>query len=371
MKYLIAILLLFSANQLFSQKAAELEFFRLSNDTVFLYLDNVGDITMKSNAELFRKARFEKTSFNYESKVEDYTMDNKIMYTSFYSNGNLNGNVTKYYPNGQVNYTGNFKNSLRDSTWLFYYPNGNKEKAVVYHEDTSYLKEFYAKNGKINFSDGNGEYKCSIISGYKQTVSYIISGDIKNGKFDGKWTRSGYGRITVEYFENGKFIKGNSYGDIYITNPRITLTGFDLHENVDIYKFRAIPSSNIRAFTFEQMLKYKNSNKLSSTLTPEISSHLMELNNRNNLFNYWCIVQFIVTKQNQLVNIDALSNNVQVSNDMKHYISTLSGFETAKPEGIAEDCAVYICIFCENGQVIIPDYDFNGRADIMNLLPGN
>ena len=370
MKYLIVTLLVFSANQLFSQKPDELAFFRLSNDTVFLYLDNVGDITMKSNAELFRKTRFEKTSFNYDGKVEDYAMNNKIRYTSFYSKGNLNGNVTKYYPDGQVNYLGNFKNSLRDSTWLFYYPNGNKEKVVVYHEDTSYLKEFYAKNGKINFSDGNGEYKYSIITGFKQTTTYIISGTIKDGKFDGKWTRSGYGRIAPEYFENGKFIKGNSDGEVYTTNPRITLTGFDLHENVDIFKFRAIPNTSIRSFTFEQMLKYKSSIKLSSSLTPEISNHLFELNNRNNLLNYWCIVQFIVTKQNQLVNINAFSNNDLVSNDMKQYISTLSGFETAKPEGIAEDCSVYICIFCENGQIIIPDYDFNGRADIMNLIPG-
>jgi hypothetical protein len=117
------------------------------------------------------------------------------------------------------------------------------------------------------------------------------------------------------------------------------------------------------------MLKYKNTVNLGTSFTPELRNHLMDFSQENNLSNYWCIVQFIVTKQNYVVNIVAHSNYDLITNEVKQYISTLSDFEATKPADIAENCAVYICIYCENGKIIIPDYAFNSSEVIMNLLP--
>lgn len=370
MKNLIICSLFLYTISSFSQKNDGIKFFKVINDTILFYLNDVGDITIKSNANFYRKSCIDKINFIYSGQIVDYYPNNQKAYECFSDMGILSGDVKYYYKNGKLKLHGFYNNSLKDSIWTFYYNNGNIEKIVFYKSNIPSLKEFYKKNGNIIFNNGNGKYKGSIISGYKQTTKYNISGNIKNGKFDGKWNLTG-STNAVEYFENGNFIKGSSYGLVYTTDPKINLFGFDLHENVDFFKFIAVPKTDFKQISFSQMFKYKGSNNLNSNLRSELIDYLIEIDNENNLLNYWCFIQFNIDKSNNIENINAYSNNDVIADNIEHFISNLKGFETAKPSNQPVDCAVYLFFYLENNKLYFPEYYFGTGFNIMNFIPNN
>ena len=253
------------ATSSFAQQNDKLTYFRINNDTITFYLNNVGDITIKSKAEYFRKSQIDPQSFVYKGNVEDYYLNNQKAFECFFKDGNLTGKTKSFYQNGQLKYQGFYKNSYRDSLWNFYYKNGKIEKNVIYKTDEPYIVDYYKEDGKCAFSNGNGKYSGTILA-FKQTTDYQISGNVKNGRMEGKWNWRGHGSSAVESFENGKFLTGSSYGLIYTKDPKVTLTGFNLHDNVDLFKFIIIPDTKEKSFLFSQMLKYKDSNKLSKNV---------------------------------------------------------------------------------------------------------
>lgn len=371
MKYILSVLLLLSSISLFSQQNKKLSFFTVENDTIIFYLNEVGDITTKKKANYYRKTKIDINIFNYSKFISDYYMNGQLAFNTTIFDGFLSGKVNAFYKNGKNKFNGFYSNSLKDSLWNFYYPNGNLEKVVIYNLDTPYVKEFYKRNGKLVFNNANGKYVGKIISGFKQTTEYTISGKIKNGMFDGKWSWTGNNTNAVEYFENGIFIKGSSYGLEYTTDPKISLTGFNLHENADIFKFIAIPNTTENNYLFKQMLKYKKSNNLNTTLRIELNNYLRELNEENNLLNYWCFIQFVISKSNELENILVYSNNDIISKKMQEFIENLTGFESPKPNDNSVDCSIYISLVSDNGIITIPEYNFNFGMNIMNLIPND
>ena len=175
MKNIFVIGFLFNITLGFSQQNHEIFFTKFKNDTLIFYLDEVGDLTTKSNAFLYRKAYIDNKDFIYEGQVVDYYIENSKAYECHYRRGILSGEVKCFYKNGLLKYHGYYNESLKDSLWIFYYDNGNKEKIVRYRNDVPFLKEYYKKNGKPVFVEGNGKYKGTIISGYKQTAKYITT----------------------------------------------------------------------------------------------------------------------------------------------------------------------------------------------------
>ena len=375
MKKLITVLLLIYTTTIFAQKSDELNFFKINNDTMTLYLDKVGNITTKLNAQYYRKLRIDDKNFIYKGIVEDFYVNNQKAFQYEFQNGNIVGRTMCYYPNGQLKYNGFYKNSQKDSLWSFYYENGNIEKYVNFKSDIPNVIEYFTEKGKCLISDGNGKYTGKVISGIKETTEYKISGNIKDGKMDGKWewrnSKSGNSTNAVEYFENGKFIKGNSYGLEYTEEPKISLLGFNLHENVDVLKFFTVLNSKSQNFQFSKILKYKNSNDLNKTFTPELIDFLNQTNSKYNLTNYWCFIQFRINKNNILDCVNAYSNENKISNDIKQFIIQTVGFETAQVKNESIDCSVYLCLLLENGKIYIPKYSINSDFDIMNLIPNN
>ncbi|MBN1253635.1 MAG: hypothetical protein JXR51_00335 [Bacteroidales bacterium] len=317
MQFKITLIFVFFTSLLFAQKNNKLEYFSISSDTVLFYLDNVGDITINSKAEFYRKTQISMQTFDLSNKVTDYYMNNQISYECEINNGFFDGKVNSYYKNGQLEYSGIFKKSFKDSIWNYYYQNGNLEKVISFSLDTPYVKEYYKKNGKIVFDNGNGKYKGKIISGYKQFTKYNISGNIIDGKMDDKWGWNNSNAI--EYFDNGSFYKGSSYGLVYTSDPKISLNGYILNENVDIFKFIAIPETDENNYLFKQLLKYKNSNNLNTTLKIELNDYLLEINKENNILNYWCFVQFVITKDNHIENVLVYSNNEKITTNLQEF----------------------------------------------------
>jgi antitoxin component YwqK of YwqJK toxin-antitoxin module len=366
---LIAIFI-FSNKSVSAQESGKLMFFKvLENDTIDFFLNDVGDITIQSKAKYIRKASIDKNGFNYVGKIVDQVMNGKINYYCTYIGGSINGQVLGFYDNGILKYQGTESNSIKDSVWTFYYPNGQKEKVIQFNFDTLYLKEYYQCNGKPVFIDGNGKYKGRTISGFKQNDEYTISGNIKKGKIDGKWNWQGNGSSATEYFDEGKFIKGSSYGLIYYKDPKVSLLGFDWHEHVDIFKFIAIPFSSEKEMLFSQMLKYKGNNNLNKTFLPEFKIKLNDIIKINNLENFWCLVQFVVTQDNKVTDILVHSNNAILEKQIPAFLESLRAFETVKPGDKPVDCGIYLSFFSTNGVVTYPEYNFSTSLDIMNLLP--
>lgn len=375
MKKLLRVLLLIYTTTTFAQQNDELIFFRNDNDSLILYLDNVGNITTKSRAQFYRKSQIDHKNFIYTGIVEDFYLNNQKAFQYEFQNGNQTGKTMCYYPSGQLKYQGFYKNSQKDSLWIFYYENGNIEKNVNFKSDIPSITDYYTVKGKCMLSNGNGKYTGKIISGFKQTTEYKISGNVKNGKMEGKWDwrniKAGNNTYAVEYFENGKFINGNSYGLEYSEDPKISLLGFNLHENVDVMKFFSVLNSKSQNFQFSKILKYKNSNDLNRTFTPELTEFLKQTNSKYNIINYWCFIQFKINKNNTLDNIDVYSNENKISNDIKQFILQSEGFEAAYINDKNVDCSVYLCLYTENGNIYIPKYSINSDFDIMNLIPNN
>lgn len=373
MKDLLRVLLLICSTSVFAQQIDELNFFSVNNDTITLFIDNVGNITTKSNAYIYRKTHIDPKNFIYKGVVEDFYLNNKKAFQFEFQNGNLTGKTMCFYPNGQLKYQGYYKDSQKDSIWYFYYENGNLEKKVIFKSDVPYVADYYTIKGKCVLSNGNGKYSGKIISGYKQSIEYKISGSIRNGKMEGKWdwrnNKSGYSTNAVEYFESGKFIKGNSYGLEYTEDPKISLLGFNLHENVDILKFFPVPNSKSRNFQFSNMLKYKNSNDLNIVFTPVLTDFLNKTNSKYNLTNYWCFIQFSISKNNIIDCVNAYSNENKISEEIKQFILHTVDFETTHIENESTDCSVYLCLFVEDGKIFIPNYSFISDFDLMILIP--
>jgi hypothetical protein len=386
------ILLLFLSAQTIvgiAQQTDEISFFKIKNDTVTFFLDKVGDITTKVRADFYRTTCMDSLIYNYSGEVKDYYIGGPKAYECTYSSNSLNGRVISYFNNGQIQYQGYFKNSLRDSSWYFYYDNGVIEKHVNYLKDFPFLMECNKKNGNIIFADGNGKYtgNIKIVFGNNQPVDCVIRGSILNGTMDGKWNWKCTSCQGNDYFENGNFIKSETYtGNSTLVPRMVSLSGFDLHENVNVFKFIAIPRDNyegsmntqisnvpvpFESSSFEsqtnlnsynkseQQLRYKKSNNLNNTFSKELIECLLISIKKNQPANFWCFVEFVVQSNNNLDNIIIHSNNSEISNTIHQFLSGIKDFETIKSNDKSIPCDVYLSFYLENNKLYIPDYNFN------------
>ena len=393
MKFLFTSALLFSSIFCFSQQD-EIVFFKVKDDSAIFYLDKVGDITLSTNASFYRKASIDKKNFIYSGKVTDFYLPNGIAYECEYFNYNLKGQVKSYYKNAQLKYKGLFADSQKDSLWTFYYENGQVEKKIQFKNDVPTLSEFYKDNGKPVFINGNGKYSGLIVGEYKQPYEYKISGNIVNGKLDGKWSWSDNSVKGVDIFENGKFIKSSN--NLFKDQQLVSLFGFDLHENVDIFKFIAIPqplkaqnkdvrisnipvqfnSSDFEATSYfnlndpnNQPIKFNGSPYLDKTFAQSYTDFIKEFAAKNLIRNFWCFLEFTVNENSKLENIFAYSNNKLISDNLERFISGITGFQAAISDKKAINCSVYICVFCQGGKINVPAYSYNNQSfDIQDLL---
>lgn len=394
MKNLLIVVLLFSATVSFSQSDAESFFVKKNNNSLIFYLDEVGDITTKGKASYYRSTSIviDNVTLGFSGSTNDYFINNQKAWEGNYTNGNLNGEVKSYYQNNQTKYKGYFIQALRDSTWTFYYDNGNIEKIIHFNKNTDYIKEFYRKDGKPVFVNGNGKYSSSVIEQYKSTAEFKIKGSIVNGKMEGKWQWSDEGMSGTDFFENGNYTKSLALGG----KQMVSLLGFELHENVDLFKFIALPGNNTEIkkdvnvtgipVTFKntyfenssyfdlsdpnnQPLKYKSSVYLDTTFTPDISRYIVECINENKITKFWCFIQFVINDKSQIENIVIQSDNDLISNKLNQVLANMKNFEAVKRDAQPIKCDVYMCCLYDNGHLNFPVYNYNNQTfNISDLL---
>lgn len=358
------------------------------NDSIKFFFDTGGNVTTQKNADYFRVAFIDSTKFDYKGKIEDYMINkNQKVYECSYENG-YNGEVKCYFTNGKLKYTGFFKNSLKDKEWIFYYDNGLIERKILYQDDNLYFKEYYTEKGKAVFTDGNGKYHGFIIAGPNFIQKYKISGFVKDGKMDGEWSWSSSLIAGADYFENGKYLKSYNGGlDNAPPVPRIVdLIGYIIHENVDLFKFIAIPRKKFQdpiynyshvesvvSFnkdSYLQPLKYKESAELKNSFINELIDCILHSNSSTSGKDYWSIIQFTVTKENDISNITIHSNIRSISNGIKQFLNNNKSFTSPKMGKNNVDCDIFLSIFYQNGKLFVPDYNFNNsNFNVFSLKP--
>ncbi len=339
--------------------------FEVKNDIIIFYLNNFGDVTTKTKSSYYRKAKINITDYIYDGLVEDYFSNGQLAFQQSFENGEINGQSLQYYDNGKLNITGQFKNSLKEGLWNYYYDNGSIEKIIQYKSGRPSLQEFRKRNGKTVFTNGNGKYRGNIIIGYKSNSSYRISGTIKNGQTHGWWEWPD----GKELFEDGVLIKGLTSWSEYNSNPAISLTGFNLHEEVSIFKFMAFPKSKLLGYKFSEILSYNNSNNLDEDFKTELIKHISEINKKTSSKNYWCFIQFNINKNNITNDIEVYTNNKLISTNLKTFILNLKKFKTPNPKNEPTECLVYLSFFVEDGEIIMPKYSFYSDINVMDLVP--
>lgn len=342
----------------------ELSFFEKINDNKLkFYFDETGEICSKKDALYYRITSIDTNNLAFKGKTIDYYKGGTKSYECIYQNGVLNGKVFSYYKNGTIKSEGYFKNNVRDSIWRYYYKNAKIEKVLHYEHGDLYFKEYYKKNGKPIFIDGNGKYSgCTYVG--KRPILHKISGEIVDGKQDGKWkfscSSSTIARIPDPVFKKGEILKDMKFNT--------SISGFVLNENVDVFNF-ASSKPHIKFMKFSEMLKYKGSNSITKIFIPELIKNLNKISEVNKLNNFLCFVNFMLTKDNNIKDVIIFSSTKRCIKPIEDYLSSIKEFETFKPNGKPTGCAIYLPILRISGKIIIPKYAGYGSTNVLDLIP--
>lgn len=382
MKNVLLIILILNFIQGLSQNPTDEVFFRNNGGKMTFYLNDVGDITSKSQAVYYRVAKLDSITFNYIDTVQDYYIDGQLAYEAFYSGGFMQGTVKAFFKNGNIKYTGFYKNSARDSLWVYHFNNGNIEKIIRYKDSIIYVQELYKKNGKNIFSNGNGNYSGTIIINQKTALEGLIKGKIVNGRMDGPWRVTGIFGQALDYFKDGEYIRSEYWGSNFPIKRQIySITGFELHENVDLFKFQALPliksNNNVKlngipvvfmpnqistsiniTDTCNLSLKYKNSIKLNSEFNKDVTKFIAQFVKDNSINSFLSFIQFTVTAENRIENIEIQSNNVLFSNKFNEFFKSNNEFYAPRLNCRPINCNIYLCIYFNNGKLYIPQYQY-------------
>ncbi len=142
----------------------------------------------------------------YISRYED----GRIFQSGYYNQSEKDSIWKTYFPNGQLNTIGKMKKNECVGEWFTYYDNGKPAEEVVYDPNhNAYIRNIWDSNGKQLIINGNGQYKS-----YSDQGILLSSGEIRNGKKNGKWDL---------FFENEKRMEERMYEN----NTHKTLNAWD------------------------------------------------------------------------------------------------------------------------------------------------
>ncbi len=345
-KYIIGAFLLSLASSLFSQKPV---FFEQKEDTIIFYLSCNGRLIEKDKATYKRISFFENNRLAFCGNVVDYYYPKgTIALRARYQNGLYEGHVINYYKTGTIRETGNYKSQNRDSIWTFYYNNEKLEKKINYGNTQQKLIEYYKKNGKPIFLDGNGMYKGYLKKDYFSCEQYLIKGELKDGVMDGRWTINLNNSISTEVFENGKFIRGHetphnrTYEDASLINP----TGFTYYENIALLDY--LIACNKSGFYWPTY----NKKNIEKDFLVELEQKIIEKINITEFF--YALIEFQL--DNGIINSNSfksVTNDKKKADELKDLILSLNKWDMSNEK---LSFTIYLPVFWENGVIYLkPD----------------
>ncbi|MDX9772696.1 MAG: hypothetical protein RBT02_04645 [Bacteroidales bacterium] len=188
-----------------------------------VYYNSKWEITSMKDATYYRISGFNPDLMKFDSTVVDHYMNNSVEMTGQYHNGIKEGEFIYFYPDQTVRLKSSYVNNKRSGKWVEYYQNGKVSKEVVYDDNKERLIQFNNSNGVSNLKNQSGSFEMvyyydehfDVFASSKldsENKTYVLSGIIKEGLKDGKWTlKCGLKKICQLNYEEGDFIQGKYF----------------------------------------------------------------------------------------------------------------------------------------------------------------
>lgn len=290
-----------------------------NNDSIKIYFNCTGTVVDKKCALYYRLGKMDTTIINVAGDFYDYYLNGKVAFKGTMLNNNLEGVAHYYYFNGNVKETGTYKNNFRHGKWTFYYPNGNIQHVYEYEYGQPTVLEAYSKNGKATVVNGNGSFTTEFTP-FKQCDKFEASGELINGKKNGKWkliiSRSGY-TISTENYVDGKFVFDSLKGNQGSTNePKIRFTNYYANENLNLLD----NSFGCPGISGLFLWEYDDQN-IHVSFYPELQEELTKYNLPVN--NQWLVVGIQINIKNKVtaLNVASSINDQKIENYVYNLIS--------------------------------------------------
>lgn len=183
------------------------------------------------DATYYRISGFNPDLMRFDSIVVDHYMNDNVEMIGKYLNGIKEGDFIYYYPDQTVRLSSSYVNNIRSGRWIEFYQNGQVHKEVEYDNGKEKLIRYNNSNGESNLKNQSGRFKMSyyydshfdVFSSRKldpENKSYVLSGNIKNGYKDGKWTlKCGLKKVCQMNYKEGNFIQGK----YFINNTKLNI----------------------------------------------------------------------------------------------------------------------------------------------------
>jgi hypothetical protein len=268
----------------------------------------------------------------------------------FYVNGLPEGQIKTFYENGSLKEIGIYKHGKRDSIWCFFYKNGKIEKKISYKNDIPRLVEYYKKNGKPIFTDGNGEYegKCNANS----CVLRTIKGKVKDGLMVDRWKIFIDNTVSTEVFENGKFIRGkDDHNYTYENNGLISLTGIPYYENISLLEYSATCDKD--GFFW---LSYNKNMDLSKSFIYELRQNILSNPEIDKSGFFYSLFEFRI--EDGIIiesSFQQITNDNKISNVLKGLICSMNKWDKQEKK---LGFTFFLPIIWENNRIYLEPKDY-------------
>lgn len=286
--------------------------------------------------------------------------------------------VNEFYKNGHIKLIGKFDhvyyNNKRNSyeqlvgDCITYFPNGKKKATMTYNEGSkvgdeylfyptgtiySYIKhvwsgrrleapkvlnwECYDDKGNKTCADGNGRWLL-----FNDSFQLTLSGNVKNGQYDGEWKGATLKADSIKYtynFKDGVLISGIGYDRTGKAYP------FARDAQAPIYKVKA-SYYNVEPNVFVRQVR--NNTEIPNDAKGKKAS----LDTAH--------VAFIVERDGSLTNIQLLGNtNPELAEAVKKAVEKIGGWSPRTYYGIPV-----------RSRITLPYKEVNGMVEIRELIVG-
>lgn len=302
---------------------------------------------------MYRVAKFDNDRFAFKGIVNDYfTKSGKQALKCNYLDGLLDGQITTYYENGNIKESGYYKQGNRDSIWCFFYENGNVEKKIIFTNNIPRLMEYYKKNGKPVFTDGNGEYEGECNTSGNLAYLRKIKGKVKNGLMVDRWKIYIYNTSCIEVYENGKFILGKGdQGHTYENFGLITLTGVPYYEVIDLIDHVILDDDNVLFLPF-----YDKNINLKDNFFDKLRMDLTSNQNLDLSGFFYGLFEFKIENGKIIESsFKQITNNIKIANQVKRNIISMTKWDSQEKN---PSFTFYLPIIWENNKLYIEIKDY-------------
>lgn len=402
----------------------------ISDSSFGIFLNENGIVTNLSNAKFYRVLTLLENSSYKNCIVNDYSLNNILVFKGKLKDGMLNDSAYFFYENGTLKEKGLYQNGLRIGKWIYYYDNNQKKKTLNIQDGKIQILELYSKKGKQLVNNGDGKYKDDCLMNFEHPEFVSVKGDVLDGNMDGKWKMDYYksymdivnARYELLYnvqenYKGGNLIKGyhsieekriSYYFPYTLTNtdknhnvPFINILDYNVHEHIDLFKTRIEIDEEtykknldekfvfgLQNFTnknfiqdnifFENTLiirpSYKGMQNLNLAFIPDILEEMQKMDLSFLPDKYFIFIEFSIEPNGLINNVSFYDRSV--INDMQKTLFIelikkicMSGLSPAKHKNsdISYKCDVFIPIIYNNRKIEIAPYDFGILDSYLNL----